>query len=292
MRAPARVMLVVSIAAVAGVFQWYTRAIQPTVLRPVEPAPAWSATGRFEHERLADILRPFVVADGRVDYARFAADAAARRALDAYLAAMAAVSPRRHADRFPTQADRLSYCLRAWTALGTRLVVDHWPLAAVQDITAPLEAVSGQGFFRRHAASFGGEPMTLHGIVNEWLFPEANDPRIVFALGGFAAMWGPTVIDLPAADGWDAFLDHRAAAFVNDPERVVVDTAAHEIKVGSLAMGYRDYLLRFVAPGPTDDQRLVLLLARFGSQPRKDALTAAVRAGWRISPLPADWALR
>ena len=108
----------------------------------------------FSHDPFEGLLQKYVDDEGNIGYAAWHANVADRDRLDGYLAAVARFSPEETPARFATRADRLAYWLYAYNAYVIRSVLDHWPIDSVTDVKAPLEAVTGLGFFLSPAVSF------------------------------------------------------------------------------------------------------------------------------------------
>ena len=121
----------------------------------------------FPHVGFETLLTRYLSPDGYVDYAGWHADADSRRELDAYLAAVAELSPVNAPERFPTERDALAYWMYAYNAFVVWSVLDKWPLESVTDVKAPLEIVRGLGFFYRRRFPFGGEYLSLYHVENE-----------------------------------------------------------------------------------------------------------------------------
>ena len=89
--------------------------------------PARSDVPPFSHDLLDSLLAERVDDRGRVDYPGLARDP---RRLDRYLHQLAACSPERCPERFPSDADALAYWINAYNAFVLRGVLDDFPSTA------------------------------------------------------------------------------------------------------------------------------------------------------------------
>ena len=103
----------------------------------------------FAHGHFEDLLRKYVDADGHVDFDRWHQNSADRQSLDCYLAAVGNFSPESTPDRFLRNSDELAYWMYGYNGYVIKSVLDHWPIESVTDVKAPIEAVTGLGFFYR-----------------------------------------------------------------------------------------------------------------------------------------------
>ena len=164
-------------ALLAGVFLVLNRPVLVTVNAP-DPE-GFSATG-FSHEVFESLLQTYVDRRGRVDYAGWHANTAARKQLSRYLGAVSRYSPIATPGRFPNRSDALAYWLYAYNAYVIHSILENWPIKSVTDVAAPIEAVKGLGFFYRQRFLFGNEKLSLYGVENNIIRPGFRDPRIHF----------------------------------------------------------------------------------------------------------------
>lgn len=142
------------------------------------------------------------VKDGKVDYAAVKANVAA---LDAYLAAVAAVKPD------TLGADAKAFYINAYNALVLREVVrlkDAGPLKSVLD---------HKGFFDGRKFSVAGEELTLNALEEQKLRKPYADPRIHFAVNCASAscpVLAPTPYETATLD---ASLDQATKAYLATP---------------------------------------------------------------------------
>jgi hypothetical protein len=194
----------------------------------------------------------------RFAYAR--AKASGRALLGGYIASLEAV-PVSRLDR----GEQRAYWINLYNAVTTRIVLDHYPVKSIRDISL------GPGLF-----SFGpwdakvvaveGERLSLNDIEHGILRPIWHDPRLHYALN-CASISCPSLPTVAfTAANTERLLDAGARAYVNDPRGVRI--AGGSLTVSSIYLWYRadfgerdgavvDHLKRCAAPA------LAAELARF-----------------------------
>lgn len=231
--------VIAALAAIAagGLVLWLANRPQLIVVDAAVPDDFPAAD--FSHEPFEALLSAYVDGGGRVDYALWHASGADREKLARYLAAVAAFSPENAPDRFPTRSARLAYWLNAYNAYVVYSVLQHWPLNSVTDVKAPLEVVTGLGFFWRQRFLFGGRPMSLYAVENDVIRKTFRDPRIHFYLNCASESCPVARPELPTGPDLDDFLDRATADFVSDEANVRVDRDNRRIVLSDIFKWYR-----------------------------------------------------
>lgn len=120
------------------------------------------------------MLRRYVRADGRVDYAGLHANLAA---LNRFVNELAAVSPDSNPELFPTREAKLAYWINAYNALVLHAFATDYP--AKRD---RLAGKLGQfSFFYRRKFKVGGVERSLDDIESRSI-RSVGDPRIHFSI--------------------------------------------------------------------------------------------------------------
>jgi len=199
-----------------------------------------------------ELLSEVVTADGKVDYARLA-DRRAR--LDAVVAALGAVGPDNHGERFPTDEHRLAYWLNAYNAFTLHAIIAEYPISSV------WKTRDGQ-FFQRRRHVAGGRAVSLDDIEHEILRGEFAEPRIHFAIN--CGSNGCPALRPSAYEGGDVRSTLRAATrqFLANQWNCRVDDATRRIFVSRIFKMYAEDFAG--AQGSTRDYRLGVL--RFVAQ--------------------------
>ncbi|MDJ0911715.1 MAG: DUF547 domain-containing protein [Woeseiaceae bacterium] len=209
----------------------------------------------FPHDAFEALLTRYVSTDGYVDYAGWRADAYSHRELNAYLAAVAELSPVNAPERFPTERDTLAYWMYAYNAYVVWSVLDKWPLKSVTDVKAPLEIVRGLGFFYRRRFPFGGEYLSLYHVENEIIRKQYRDPRIHFVLNCGSESCPTLRPELPTGEDLQRFLDRSTADFLSDPKHVEFDHDARRLRLSAIFRMYKsDFVDDLRAQGLPSDR--------------------------------------
>lgn len=217
---------------------------RPQLITIDSEIPAHFPESGFSHDVFEGLLRQYVDADGNVDFDRWHQDDADRASLDRYLAAVSRFSPASAPDRFPRKSDELAYWMYGYNAYVIKSVLDHWPITSVTDIKAPIEAVTGLGFFYRQRFLFGGTALSLYTVENEEIRKAFHDPRIHFVL--YCASGSCPVLrpELPTGAELDTLLQDATVAFVSDRKNVQIDHESRTITISAIFEMYRNDFLR------------------------------------------------
>ena len=198
----------------------------------------------FAHDSFENLLRQYVDAGGNVDFERWHQNPQDLALLDRYLAAVGRFSPAATPERFPKKTDELAYWMYGYNGYVIKSVLDHWPIESVTDVKAPIEAVTGLGFFYRQRFHFGGRPLSLYTVENEEIRKAFHDPRIHFVL--YCASGSCPVLrpELPTGDELEVMLQEATVAFVSDPDNVRVDHEKNQVVLSAIFELYRSDFLR------------------------------------------------
>ncbi len=234
----------------------------------------------FPHESFEALLRRYVSADGYVDYAAWHDDPESRRQLNAYLAAVAEISPVNAPDRFPTERDSLAYWLYAYNGYVVWSVLDKWP----------LEIVRGLGFFYRRRFSFGGRFLSLYQVENDIVRKQYRDPRIHFVLNCGSESCPALRPELPTGDELLRFLERSTDEFLSDPKHVEIDHDARRVRLSAIFRMYKsDFVDDLRAAGlPSDRGPVAWVEARAPESVREELVRAR---NYVVDYKDFDWAL-
>jgi len=281
------VLAIVFLALVAITFFWANR---PRKVVIIAELPASFPEESFSHASFEELLLTYVDTDGRVDYARWHQYPASVQMLESYLAAVATFSPDNAPHRFPDRRDELAYWMYGYNAYVIQAVLDRWPLDSVTDVKAPLEAVTGLGFFYQLRFSFGGEFFSLMGVENNKIRKQFKDPRIHFVLNCASESCPVARSGLPAGEDLEELLELAASEFVNDPDNVDVD---HDDQVVHLSRIFKWYKSDFVSDvrlgGKPVENGLLSYVSRYAAGDLSNDVARA--RGYRIVFREYDWNL-
>ncbi|MDX1405034.1 MAG: DUF547 domain-containing protein [Woeseiaceae bacterium] len=283
-------VLAAGIAVLVVLVCAFVLANRPVLVTIDADIPAGFPENAFSHEIFEDLLHKYVDAQGAVDFEAWHANDADRLRLDGYLAAIAAYSPDVTPERFARQSDELAYWMYAYNAYVIRSVLDHWPLESVTDVKAPIEAVTGLGFFYRQRFLFGDTPLSLYVVENHRIRKRFQDPRIHFVLYCASASCPVLRPQLPTGDELETLLDEATAAFVSDPKNVFIDHENRQIVLSAIFEMYRGDFLRELAKQGIPSERGVYdyVLTVAPGDLRKELEAAD---GYEVTFAGYDWAI-
>lgn len=230
------IISLLSAALLVAAFFWINR---PQLLQVDAALPAGFPASGFSHAAFEALLKEYVDADGNVAYARWHGSDPDRRKLVSYLVAVAAYSPDSSPDRFGGRNDALAYWLYAYNAAVIHAVLKHWPLESVTDVRAPIEAVTGLGFFYRQRFLFGGEPLSLYAVEHRKILQTYRDPRVHFVLNCASESCPVLRPELPTGDELESLLSSATADFLADPANVLFDHDRGVIELSAIFKWYR-----------------------------------------------------
>lgn len=177
----------------------------------------------YSHSVFEKLLRKYVDKQGEVNYEDWHASPGDISLLESYLAAAGAFSPESAPGRFATRNDRLAYWMYSYNAYVIWSILREWPLSSVTDLKAPLEVVTGLGFFYRQRFMFGGSAYSLFAVENDRIRKEFRDPRIHFVLNCASNSCPVLRPELPVGDELEDLLIEATRDFVSNEKYVRID---------------------------------------------------------------------
>ena len=174
-----------------------TKAAQPAT-------PQTPKLQTVDHIAWDTLLRRYVSAAGKVNYAGLKADKAA---LEAYCKTLAD-SPVQDAW---SRQEKMAYWINAYNAFTVKLIVDNYPTKSILNF-------DGGKTWDVKRIKLGDKKYSLNQIENDILRPQFKDPRIHFAINCAAQSCPPLLNQAYTADNLEATLEARTKAFVNDPK--------------------------------------------------------------------------
>lgn len=201
--------------------------------------PPEFADDGFSHAPFEALLKHYVDAEGRVNYQRWHDDPGDRVRLEQYLAAVARFSPDNTPERFVDRNSALAYWIYAYNAYVIHSVLLHWPLESVVAVRAPIEAVTGLGFFYRQRFLFGGVPYSLYVVEHKKILAEFTDPRIHFVLNCASESCPVLRPELPSGAALEPALVSATTEFINDRRNVRVNDEDRTIVLSTIFKWYK-----------------------------------------------------
>lgn len=249
---------------------------RPQLVRIDASVPASFPADGFAHDAFEVLLQRYVDSVGNVDYEAWHASATDRESLEQYLAAVVAFSPETHPSRFSTRADELAYWLYSYNAYVIRSVLENWPLGSVTDIKAPIEAVTGLGFFYRQRFVFGSEALSLYAVEHDKILKAYKDPRVHFVLNCASDSCPVMRPQLPTGGELEQLLAVSTVDFINDPANVRVDHDDRKIVLSTIFRWYRkDFINDLRRRGLSTDRGVLGYVADAASPGLKQQLADA-----------------
>lgn len=191
------------------------RALRAAVVSAAALALAIAAAARdydpdlvVDHSPFDALLAKYVASDG-VRYAAWKESEGDRRALEEYVATLAAAQP----SGLPRYS-RLAFWINAYNALTLDLVLDHYPVKSIKDIRSP---------WKRKLITVEGREFSLDEIENDIIRKTWKEPRIHFALNCAARSCPPLRAEAYESLELDRQLEEQTAAFLADERFNFVD---------------------------------------------------------------------
>lgn len=126
-----------------------------------------------DHTEWSRLLAKHVTKNGNVDYDGFVKD---KEQLAIYLAHLSENPPQANVSK----EEKLAYWINAYNAFTVQLIIDHYPLKSIKDISSGLPMINSPWdlpFFK-----IGGVDFDLNTIEHKILRQEFDEPRIHFAI--------------------------------------------------------------------------------------------------------------
>ncbi|MFQ5446879.1 MAG: DUF547 domain-containing protein [Saprospiraceae bacterium] len=174
------------------------------------------------HEAWDKLLRQYVSAAGKVNYAGLKKDAAR---LDAYLATLAAAPPQSSWSR----SEKMAFWINAYNANTVKLIVDNYPLSSITKL-------QGGNPWKVEWVKIGSKTYSLDFIENGILRPQFKDARIHFAVNCAAKSCPPLLNRAWTAANLESDFEQRAKTFINNPAFNKI--GANEVQVSKIFEWY------------------------------------------------------
>lgn len=181
-----------------------------TLLVVVQEAQA--APSEITYEKWNDVLERNVNRNGMVDYEALKDDEAFQQVID--------MLSKVHPDETWSRNEKMAYWINVYNAFTIKLIIDHWPVASINDIKEPWD----QQFI-----NLKGKRYSLNQIEHEILRPQFNDPRVHFAIN--CASYSCPLLSEEAItpEQLDQQLERFTKNFINDPRRNTVAPGKLEV---------------------------------------------------------------
>lgn len=263
-----------------------------TSIHPVKPDPPPAPVGRnFSHELLDEVLGSFVDDKGMVDYRALKQNA---DNLEAYFGHIAAYSPDKHPERFPSQDHRLAYWINAYNTAVIKTVLTYYPIDSVLDVKTPalfffLSDKAGFFFFQR--LTFGGSRTSLYYLENKVIRKRFKDPRIHFALNCASLSCPRLPRQAFSGEGLDRQLDHETRLFVSEMRNFRIDHREKIIYLSSIFQWYEKDFTNWLRKQYPDREASLINYVRLYLPADKAEALDRVAHQYAVRFIPYDWRL-
>jgi hypothetical protein len=193
-----------------------------------------------DHQAWGTFLRRYLVEEpdgiNRLRYGQVSADD--RQELGRYLENMSQVQV-----TSLNPAEQFAYWVNLYNALTVKVVLDHYPVASIRDITLGgsflVNLITGvSGPWQAKLIQIEGEAVGLDDIEHRILRPLFKDNRVHYAVN-CASIGCPTLMQAPfSAKNLQAMLDRGARLYVNHPRGARAEGPG--LTVSSIYRWYRD----------------------------------------------------
>ena len=163
----------------------------------------------IKHDLWDDILNRYVEADGNVKYGELLNN---QIELDEYLSRLSQNPPGKNWNIH----EQLAYWINAYNAFTVKLILNHYPLESIKDISSGLPMINSPWdikFFK-----IGGVDFDLNTIEHQ-ILRKLDEPRIHFAIN--CASYSCPVLRKEAytAEQLETQLEHQTSVFINNPNK-------------------------------------------------------------------------
>lgn len=190
-----------------------------------------------------------------VNYAGLKKDSAA---LHAYLDTLAAVQETEF--KGFSREQQMAMLINLYNAATLKLVIDHYPVKSIKDISA-----SSGGPWKQPVVRLFGKKQTLDYLENDLLRPKYKDPRIHFAIN-CASIGCPELRNGAfLASKLDSQLDEQTRKFLKDSSKNRLDAKTKTLYLSSLFdwfkgdfVGQSGSVEKFIAPYMSGSDRAIV----------------------------------
>jgi hypothetical protein len=212
-----------------------------------------NSTKIIKHTAWTEFLKTYLVSKHGTNFIAYSnISAKQREALENYLHALQAVRIHQY-----NRNEQLAFWINLYNALTVKLVLDHYPVTSIRDITLD-NSVLATGLWDTKLVTVESQALSLNDITHRILRPIWQDPRIHYALSS-AALGSPNLQKTAfTATSVYNMLDKAAIDFVNSPRGVNIEDG--KLTVSEIYLWYRkdfgetdagiiQHLLKYAKPG-------------------------------------------
>lgn len=255
-----------------------------------EQADQARSNPHFNYDIYTRLLAKYVNDAGLVDYQKLTQSP---NLLETFYAQVAAYSPDSHPAMFPSENHKLAYWINAYNSTVMKGVVEHYPIASVEDVAAPLLLFffpSKSGFFLFHRFIYGGKQTSLYQLENGVIRKRFGDPRFHFALNCASTSCPKLPKTAFYPETLDQQLGDEAHKFINSTNNIRYDRITNTLYLSSIFKWYKDDFLSWLERQDSDKTPSLyayILLYADGEL----SITLRNAKDPNIKFLPYDWGL-
>lgn len=163
-----------------------------------------------DHTEWSNLLALYVSTNGNVDYEGFVKD---KERLATYLAQLSQNPPQPNFSK----EEKLSYWINAYNAFTVQLIIDHYPLKSIKDISSGLPMINSPWdipFFK-----IGEIDFDLNTIEHKILRQEFDEPRIHFAINCASFSCPKLRNEAYLPELLESQLEDQTKDFIHDPSK-------------------------------------------------------------------------
>jgi len=169
-------------------------------------------TPKINHNLWTNLLQQYVSVDGEVNYQGFIKD---KIQLENYLNTL---SENPIGSNW-SDAEQMAYWINAYNAFTVKLIVDHYPLESIKDISNGILSKPWDiKFFK-----IGGVDFDLNTIEHEILRKDFSEPRIHFAINCASFSCPKLRNEAFVAERLEEQLEDQAQSFINNPDKNIIN---------------------------------------------------------------------
>lgn len=206
------------------------------------------------HAMLDAVLGKYANSSG-VNYAGLKNDSAS---LNAYLDTLAAV-PEAEFKGY-SKEQQMAMLINLYNAATLKLVIDHYPVKSIKDISA-----SSGGPWKQSVVRLFGKKQTLDHVEHDLLRPKYKDPRIHFAVNCASIGCPELRSDAFQASKLNSQLDEQTRKFLKDSSKNRLDAKSKTLYLSSIFdwfkgdfVGKSGSVEKFIAPYMSGGDRAIV----------------------------------
>lgn len=176
-------------------------------------------TALINHDLWDQVLKQYVSQDGNVNYSSLLKD---QEQFNQYLSLLSQNPPGHNW----SQQDQLVYWINAYNAFTVKLILNHYPLKSIKDISKGLPMINSPWDIKFF--TIGDVPFDLNTIEHE-ILRKLDEPRIHFAIN--CASFSCPVLRKEAyiAEHLEQQLQEQTHLFINNPSKNTITSTEQTI---------------------------------------------------------------